>query len=192
VLANLSSIQLVVSVSESDIGSIKVGQPATISVDALPNEEFAARVTAISLLSSDSSGVVSYSVTIKLTQNSSQLKPGMTATATIITGQVSDAVNVESAAISSRSSDSTVTVDKNGKMVVTPVITGLVGASSTQIVAGVTPGEELAIPISTSIATSTTTTGSGTLGSGTGGGFGGAALSGLGGGGGFSRFSRGG
>jgi HlyD family secretion protein len=192
VLANLSSMQLVVSVSESDIGSIKVGQPATISVDALPNEEFAARVTAISLLSSDSSGVVSYSVTIKLTQNSSQLKPGMTATATIITGQVSDAVNVESAAISSRSSDSTVTVDKNGKMVVTPVITGLVGASSTQIVAGVTPGEELAIPISTSIATSTTTTGSGTLGSGTGGGFGGAALSGLGGGGGFSRFSRGG
>jgi macrolide-specific efflux system membrane fusion protein len=54
VLANLSSMQLVVSVSESDIGSIKVGQPATISVDALPSEEFAAKVTAISLLSSDS------------------------------------------------------------------------------------------------------------------------------------------
>jgi len=43
-------------VSESDIGSIKVGQPATISVAALPDEEFAAKVTAISLLSSDSSG----------------------------------------------------------------------------------------------------------------------------------------
>jgi multidrug efflux pump subunit AcrA (membrane-fusion protein) len=193
VLANLSAMQLVVSVSESDIGSIKVGQPATISVDALPSEEFAAKVTAISLLSSSSSGVVSYSVTIKLTQNSSQLKPGMTATATIITGQVNDALNVESAAISSRGTGSTVTVDKNGKMVVTPVITGLVGASSTQIVAGVTAGEELAIPISTSIATSTTTTGSGTLGASSSGGFGGAALSGLGGGGGgFGRFSRGG
>ena len=194
VLANLSSMELVVSVSESDIGSIKVGQPATISVDALPDEEFAAKVTAISLLSSDTSGVVSYSVTIKLTQNSSQLKPGMTATATVITGQVNNAINVESAAISSRGTDSTVTVDKNGKMTVTPVITGLVGASSTQIVAGVATGEELAIPISTSIATSTTTTGSGTLGSGSGGGFGGAALSGLGGGGGggFARFSRGG
>ena len=190
-LANLSSMQLVVSVSESDIGSIKVGQPATISVAALPDEEFAAKVTAISLLSSDSSGVVSYSVTIKLTQNSSQLKPGMTATATVITGQVNNAINVESAAISSRGTGSTVTVDKGGKMTVTPVITGLVGASSTQIVAGVATGEALAIPISTSIATSTTTTGSGTLGSGSGGGFGGAALSGLGGGGG-GRFSRGG
>jgi multidrug efflux pump subunit AcrA (membrane-fusion protein) len=190
VLANLSAMQLVVSVSESDIGSVKVGQPATISVDALPNEEFAAKVTAISLLSSDSSGVISYSVTIKLTQNSKQLLPGMTATATIITGQANDAVNVESAAISSVGTRSTVTVDNNGKMVVTPVITGLVGASTTQIVAGVTPGEELAIPIATGIATSTATTGSGTLGSGSGG-FGAGALSGLGGGG-FARFSRGG
>ncbi|HEX2702544.1 MAG TPA: efflux RND transporter periplasmic adaptor subunit [Solirubrobacteraceae bacterium] len=189
VLADLSSMQLVVSVSESDIGSIKVGQPATISVAALPSEEFAAKVTAISLLSSDSSGVVSYNVTIKLSQNSSRLRPGMTATATIVTGQANNAVNVESAAISSRGDGSTVTVDKNGKMIVTPVITGLVGTSSTQIVAGLSSGEEVAIPISTSIATSTATssTGSGTLGSsGLGaGGFGG-------GGGGFARFARGG
>ena len=177
VLADLSSMQLVVSVSEADIGTIKVGQPATISVDALPDEEFAAKVTAISLLSSSSSGVVSYDVTIKLTQGSSKLRPGMTATATIITGQVNDAVNVESAAISSRGTGSTVTLDSNGKMTVTPVITGLVGSSTTQIVAGLKPGEEVAIPISTSIATSTTTTGSGTLGSS-------STLSGLGGGGG--------
>ena len=49
-LANLSQMQMVVSVSESDIGSIHVGQPATVSVDALPNDEFAAKVTAISVL----------------------------------------------------------------------------------------------------------------------------------------------
>jgi macrolide-specific efflux system membrane fusion protein len=190
VLANLSAMQLVVSVSEADIGSIKAGQPATISIDALPNEEFAAKVTSISLLSTDTSGVISYSVTITLTQNSRQLLPGMTATATIITGQANDAVNVESAAITSAGSSSTVTVDTNGKMTVTPVITGLVGASTTQILAGVTPGEELAVPVATSIATSTTTTGSGTLGTGSGG-FGGGGFTG-GGGGGFARFGRGG
>lgn len=187
VLANLSAMQLVVSVSETDIGQVKVGQPATISVAALPSEEFAAKVTAISLLSSSSSGVVSYSVTIKLTQNSRQLRPGMTATATIVTGQVSDAVNVASAALTG----STVTVDRNGTMTVTRVITGLVGSSTTQIVAGLTPGEQVAIPVSTSIATSTATTGSGTLGSGTlgSGSLGGGAFTG---GGGFARFGRGG
>jgi multidrug efflux pump subunit AcrA (membrane-fusion protein) len=187
VLADLSSMQLVVSVSEADIGTIKVGEPATVSIDALPDEEFAAKVTAISVLSTDTSGVVSYNVTLDLTQSSSQLRPGMSATATIISKQVSDAVNVSSAAISSRGTSSTVLLVKNGKMVTTPVITGLVGTSSTQIVAGLTPGEQVAIEVATSIATATGTSSSsstGTLGGG-GGGFGG--LGGLGGGGGFAK-----
>jgi HlyD family secretion protein len=183
-------MQLVVSVSESDIGSIKVGQPATISVAALPSDEYAAKVTAISLLPTSSSGVVSYDVTLRLTQTSKQLRPGMTATATIITAQANDAVNVESAAISSAGSSSTVTVDTNGKMVVTPVITGIVGTTSTQIVAGLQAGEQVAIPISTAIATSSSSTSTGTLGgtsTGLGGGFGGFT-----GGGGGGRFGRGG
>lgn len=188
VLADLSSMQLVVSVSEADIGTIKVGEPATVSVDALPDEEYAAKVTSISVLSTDTSGVVSYDVTLQLTQNSSQLRPGMSATATIISKQVNDAINVESAAVSSRGTTSTVLLVKNGKMVETPVITGLVGTSSTQIVAGVQPGDELAIAEATSIATATGTSSSsstGTLGGGGGG------LGGLGGGG-FARFGRGG
>jgi len=190
VLADLSSMQLVVSVSEADIGSIKVGEPATVSIDALPNEEFAAKVTSISVLSTDTSGVVSYDVTLRLTQNSSKLRPGMSATATIISQQVNDAVNVESAAISSRGTTSTVMLLKSGKLVATPVITGLVGASSTQIVAGLSAGEQVAIEVATSIATATGTsssTSSGTLG---GGGFGGLGGGGFGSGGG--RFTRGG
>jgi multidrug efflux pump subunit AcrA (membrane-fusion protein) len=192
VLADLSQMEMVVSVSESDIGSVHVGQPATISIDALPNVELAAKVTAISVLPTSSSGVVSYNVTLLLTQLTSQVRAGMSATATIVTGQAAGALSVESAAINSRGTTSTVTVDENGKMVVTPVITGLVGTSSTQIVAGnVKAGDEVAIPITTALATSTgTASTSGTLG-GTGTGFGAAALSGAGGFGG-GRFRGGG
>jgi hypothetical protein len=114
----------------------------------------------------------------------------MSATATIISQQVNDAVNVESAAISSRGTTSTVMLLKSGKLVATPVITGLVGASSTQIVAGLSAGEQVAIEVATSIATATGTsssTSSGTLG---GGGFGGLGGGGFGSGGG--RFTRGG
>jgi multidrug efflux pump subunit AcrA (membrane-fusion protein) len=191
VLADLSTMQLVVSVSEADIGTIKVGEPATVSVDALPDDEFAAKVTAISVLSTDTSGVVSYDVTLNLTQSSSQLRPGMSATATIISKQVSDAVNVESAAVSSGGTSSSVLLVKNGKTVETPVITGLVGTSATQIVAGLQPGEEVAIRVATSIATATGTsssTSTGTLG----GGFGGGGFAGGGFAGGGGRFSRGG
>jgi multidrug efflux pump subunit AcrA (membrane-fusion protein) len=186
-------MQMSVSVSESDIGSIHVGQPATVSVDALTGQEFAAKVTSISVLPSSSSGVVSYTVTLLLTQLSSEVRAGMSATATIITGQAAGTLNVENAAINSRGTTSTITLDENGKMVVTPVITGLVGSSSTQIVAGnVKAGDEVAIPITTALATASAGTAatSGTLGGSSAGGFGAAALSGLGGGGG--RFFRGG
>ena len=189
-LADLSQMQMVVSVSESDIGTIHVGQPATVSVDALTGAEFAAKVTAISVLPTSSSGVVSYDVTLLLTQLSSEVRPGMSATATIITGQAAGALTVESAAINSRGTTSTVTLDDNGKMTVTPVITGLVGTSATQIVAGkVKAGDEVAIPVTTALATSTgTTSSSGTLGGSSG--LGAAAA--LGGGGGFGGRFRGG
>ena len=183
-------MQMVVSVSESSIGSVHVGQPATVSVDALPNVELAAKVTAISVLPSSSSGVVSYNVTLLLTQLSSQVRAGMSATATIVTGQASGALTVANAAVNSRGTTSTVTVDDNGKMTVTPVITGLVGTSSTQIVAGnLKVGDQVAIPITTALATAAGTSSSGTLGGASG--FGAAALSGAGGFGG-GRFLRGG
>jgi multidrug efflux pump subunit AcrA (membrane-fusion protein) len=181
-------MQMVVSVSESDIGTIHVGQPATVSVDALTNTEFAAKVTAISVLPTSSSGVVSYNVTLLLTQLSSEVRAGMSATATIITGQATGALTVESAAINSRGTTSTVTLDEGGKMVVTPVITGIVGTTATQIVAGnVKVGDEVAIPVTTALATSAgSTSSSGTLG---GSGFGAAAALG---GGGFGGRVRGG
>ena len=190
VVANLNQMQMVVSVSESDIATIHVGQAATVSVDALPNDEFAAKVTAISVLPTSSSGVVSYDVTLLLTQLDSQVRAGMSATATIVTGQAVGALTVDSAAINSRGTTSTITLDENGKMVVTDVITGLVGTSSTQIIAGnVKVGDEVAIPVTTALATASATSGTaGTLGGTSS--FGGAAA--LAGGGGFARFGRGG
>jgi hypothetical protein len=191
VLANLDQMQMVVSVSESDISTIHGGEPATVSVDALPDLELAAKVTAISVLPTSSSGVVSYDVTLLLTQLSSQVRPGMSATATIVTAQAAGALTVENAAVNSRGTTSTVTVDDNGKMVVTPVITGLVGSSDTQIIAGnVKVGDEVAIPITTALATAGTTSSSGTLGGASA--FGGAGAAAAFGGGGGARFFRGG
>jgi hypothetical protein len=62
-----------VSLSESDIGSVKVGQPATVTVNAASGEQFAARVVDIGVLSSSSSSgssssAVSYPVTLSLDQ----------------------------------------------------------------------------------------------------------------------------
>jgi macrolide-specific efflux system membrane fusion protein len=57
-LINVSGMQLVVPLSESSIGKVKVGQPAEVTVQALPSEKLAAHVTKISLLPSSNSPVV--------------------------------------------------------------------------------------------------------------------------------------
>src|SRR4051794_36547260 len=98
-LAQLDAMKMQVSLSESDVTDVKVGQPATVSVNALPDEKLAGRVTHIGLLSSTSSGVVSYPVTIVVKQRAAGLRPGMTATAEVVIAQSQGVITVPSRAV---------------------------------------------------------------------------------------------
>ena len=155
-LAQISRFKMDVSLSESDIGSVKVGQPATVTVNAASGEQFAAHVTHIGVLSSSSGGgssssAVSYPVTLTLDQTGKHLKAGMSATADIVTSQVSG-IAVPSQALSG----STVTVeDKNGKQTTRQVQTGVVGDSTTQIVSGLSVGDTVVVRSSTAAAGAT-------------------------------------
>ena len=55
---------MTVAFSESDISKIKVGQPATVTLEALSGVELAAHVSSISTLGTTSSSVVSYDATL--------------------------------------------------------------------------------------------------------------------------------
>jgi multidrug efflux pump subunit AcrA (membrane-fusion protein) len=176
VLSDLASMQLVVPLSESEIGHVKDGQIATVTVEALEGRKLAAHVSEVAILSTSNSGVVSYDVTFQLDQMESGLKPGMSATAEVVVKQ-EEGVNVPTSAISA----STVTVIEKGKQVRRRVVTGLAGNSSTIILSGLKAGEKIALPVATS-----TTSSSSARGASGRGGFGGAALGGGGlGGGGF-------
>jgi hypothetical protein len=178
-----------VSVSEADIGKVKVGRAATVTVDAVPGLKLSGHVSAVGVVassSSSSSGAVSYPVTIVLDQGSSSAKAGMSASADIVVSQVSG-LSVPTQAVSV----SSVTLVRNGKHVTTPVQTGVVGDSTTQIVSGVKAGDEVYVE-SPSAAAGAAATGSassspqGGARTGAGGGFGG----GFGGGGGFPGGGR--
>jgi hypothetical protein len=135
-----------VSLSESDIGSVKVGQPATVTVNAASGEQFAARVVDIGVLSSSSSSgsgssAVSYPVTLSLDQTGKRLKAGMSATADIVTSQVTG-LAVPSQALSG----STVTVEAaDGTQTAQRVQTGVVGDSTTQVVSGLKVGDKVIV-----------------------------------------------
>ena len=176
VLSNLSSMQLVVALSESEVGNVRAPQTATVTIEALGSRKVAAHVSEVAILSTSNSGVVSYDVTFQLDQRESGLKPGMSATAEVVVKQA-EGVNVPTSAISGGA----VTVVRGGKHVRQPVLTGLAGNSSTIILNGVNAGEVVVLPS----ATTTTGASSGSrLGAGRGLGGGGLGGGGLGGGGG--------
>jgi multidrug efflux pump subunit AcrA (membrane-fusion protein) len=189
VLSDLSSMQLVVALSESEIGNVKAGQIATVTVEALSGLKLAAHVSEVATLSTSSSGVVSYDVTFQLDQMEPGLKPGMSATAEVVVKQA-EGVNVPTSAISA----SSVTVVRGGKDVRQRVVTGLAGDSSTIVLSGVKAGETVVLPAATSTSSSTSLTSR--LGSRLGGGgLAGGGLAGGGGGfagGGGAAFFRGG
>jgi membrane fusion protein, macrolide-specific efflux system len=196
-IVNTSTMTMTVAFSESDVGKLKVGQTATVTPDALSGVELGAHVTAISPVGTTSSNVVSYDVTLTLDQKDSGVKPGMSASAAVIVGQA-PGVTVPNATVSGTGSLATVTVLRNGKQTQQQVAVGLRGDSRTQIISGLSAGEQVVIkttlpPLST--ATTSTTSGStGTLG-GTGarpGGFGGAGGGGFGGAGGGRAAASGG
>ncbi len=151
VLSDLSSMQLVVPLSESEIGSVRVGQVATVTVEALEGRKLAAHVGEISLLSTSNSGVVSYDVTFQLDQLTSGIRPGMSAGAEVVVKQA-EGVNVPTSAVTADS----VTVLKDGKRSTRRVVTGLAGDSSTIVLSGLAAGETVVLPsVSTTSGSST-------------------------------------
>jgi len=114
---DLSKMKLEVAIDEADVGSVKVGQRASFTVDAFPGKTFPATITRVDLgsnltvsnatASSSSSTastgaatgqVVSYAADLTVENPTLQLRPGMTATADIVTSDKGNALLVPNAA----------------------------------------------------------------------------------------------
>jgi HlyD family secretion protein len=102
-IVDLSSLQIVANVNESDTANLKVGDPVLFTVDAYGDRQFKGVVDAISPDGVASSNVVSYPVIIDVDTQSVQganLLPGMTAAVTITVLQRSNALVIPVSAIS--------------------------------------------------------------------------------------------
>lgn len=96
---DLSQMQILASVDESDIGAIVDGQDVRFSVQAYPNEQFRGQVKQVRLQSKTTENVVNYTVVVRVSNTSGKLKPGMTATLDFLTGSATDALLVPNAAL---------------------------------------------------------------------------------------------
>jgi len=113
---DLTQMEVEVSVDEADVGQVKDGQSANFSVDAFPGRTFPARVTRVNVgsnsassSSSSSSGsstasstagtVVAYTAVLSVDNKDEILRPGMTATADIVTQELHDVLLVPNSAL---------------------------------------------------------------------------------------------
>lgn len=96
---DLSKMELQVDVDEADVGQVKVGQPATFSVDAWPGREYSAVITRVGFGAQADEDVVSYLTVLEVKNEDLSLRPGMTGTADITTLTRENALLVPNAAL---------------------------------------------------------------------------------------------
>ena len=84
---DLAKMQIDASVSEADVGTIEEGQNVNFTVDAYPSRTFIGSVVQIRNSASNIQNVITYDTVIGVTNADFKLKPGMTATVSIITAQ---------------------------------------------------------------------------------------------------------
>jgi len=82
--ADLSELQLNVQVDEADVGSVRDGQEATFTVDAYSRQTFTSKVLAVKNMPTTGTTVVTYEAWLSVDNEKRLLRPGMTATATIV------------------------------------------------------------------------------------------------------------
>ena len=96
---DLARMQLEADVDEADIGAVKEGQKATFTVDAYPGKNFPAVIDTIEYSPKVTENVVTYKAVLTVDNKDLLLRPGMTATAQIVTQDVPDVLSIPNAAL---------------------------------------------------------------------------------------------
>jgi RND family efflux transporter MFP subunit len=146
IVVDAATYEVTADVVESDISKISLAQPATVTIDAI-DSDLDGTVASISPAASSTSGgngatVVSYAVTVTLTNPPATLKSGMTADITITTASATNVLTVPAAALLGTNGNYSVRVlGADGQPQVKAVEVGLVTSSLAEIKSGLDQGE---------------------------------------------------
>ncbi len=147
VVIDTSSWVVNTTVSESDVALIKDNDQVDLTLDGVSTPVFGT-VQEIGLLSTGTSGVAAYPVTVAVTGSPAGLHDGISATVSIIYERRTDVLTVPSAAIRSVNGQSVVMkVGADGKAVSTPVTVGETSGQNTEIVSGLAEGDQVAVTV---------------------------------------------
>jgi HlyD family secretion protein len=164
-IADMSVVEAVMEVDETDVPNVKVGQRATVTIDAYPNKTYEGVVTEVGSSPMTRQGAatggdaINFEVKIQLRNPPAGVRPGFSASADIITGTRSKALAIplqalvvreKPAAKGAKATEKATEEEgvyvhnaKDGKVKFVPVATGLSGDSNIEIVRGVKEGDQI-------------------------------------------------
>ena len=138
-----SDLYVELSLSESDVASVQLGQAVQLTLDALPDATISGTVEAIAPVATVTSNVATYPVRVSFDPGDAPVKVGMTASGTIVTEQHAAVLLVPSRAVQTRGEASLVLVQQAPGQPSVPVRveTGLSSDGQVELVAAVGAGE---------------------------------------------------
>ena len=154
VLANTTSLVLHGTIGESDVAKVKLGLVANVAVDAVTAAgRMTGRVTSLDPVATIQSGVPVYGIDVTIDIPNSQVKPGMTGTATVIVASKQGVLTVPNLAIRTTAGRRYLQVLKDGEAVDTDVVFGIANDTTTEVVSGVAEGDLVVLPAARATAT---------------------------------------
>src|SRR5213594_990258 len=153
VLANTTSLVLHGTIGESDVAKVKLGLVANVAVDPVATIQ---------------SGVPVYGIDVTIDLPNSQVKPGMTGTATVIIASRQNVLTVPNLAIRTTNGKRYLQILKDGEAVDTDVVFGISNDTTTEVISGVAEGDLAVLPAARATATARPGAGGGGFGGGPG------------------------
>lgn len=143
-LLNRNPLHIDFKLSENDVVKVNQGQKVELTVDPLPDWKQEGTLIYISPASEVSNGVVTYAVRVNMEDKDQRVKVGMTANVKIITAQKDNVLLVPTTALLPKGSGHVVqTIGTDGKTKDVDVVTGISDGTSTEIVSGLTEGQQI-------------------------------------------------
>jgi len=143
-----NKFQIEANVAEVDIANIKVGDTASVTLDAFGSDTlFKAQIITVDPAETIVDGVPTYKVTLEFTEENSNIKSGLTANVDILTAEKNDVVNIPQRAIIRNNGDKIVRILRGtNEIQEVKVNTGIRGSNGNiEILDGVNPGDKIIV-----------------------------------------------
>jgi len=126
---------------ERELGRVRVGQPAILTIDSRPDRVFQGKVSLVNPVVDRGSGT--FKVTLEVRDQEGVLKPGSFARVQLRTGEFDDALVLPRRAMLEEDGESYVYVAKGDSVARVGVRLGAIAGDSAQVLAGLSPGDRV-------------------------------------------------